>query len=134
MGIDRRSLLQYTGFGCALAVMPLALNTANTTLRVHRVTDAVALPSFAPGDLVTADVGIVNFDGAGLYLYPSWGQPRLYHVLAAADRLEFRNPGTGVLLWTQSTGLGAAFAGRVLDRALSAAYPPLSVPSLPLHA
>lgn len=134
MGIDRRSLLQYAGAGCALAFVPLALSVANTTLRVHRVRDAVALPSFAPGDLVTADVGIVSFDGAGLYLYPSWGQPRLYHVLAVADRLEFRNPGTRALLWTQSTGLDAVFAGRVLDRALSVAYPPLSVPSLPLHA
>ncbi len=138
MPIHRRRLLQVAGAGCALAALPTALTASTTALRVHQVQDSVALPVFAAGDLVVADTGVTQFAGAGLYLYPSWGQPRLYEVQAAGNRLEFRNPGSGLLLWTQSAGLEATFAGRLLDKpeaaALLVVYPSLTVPSLPVPA
>lgn len=135
MGIHRRRLLQYTGTGCVLAALPPALTAAATSLRVLGVRDTAALPRFAPGDLLLADTTFTRFAGAGLYLYPSWGQPRPYQIRAVGPLLEFRNPGSGTLLWTQ-TGLAADFAGRVLEGpdtvALMADYPVLSVPKLPL--
>lgn len=137
MSIDRRRLLQYAGFGCALAALP-KLSGAATPLRAYQVQDAVALPLFNAGDLVVADTGITRFAGAGLYLYPAWGQPRVYAIQAAAGGLEFRNPGSGQLLWTQSASLDSAFAGRVLDppesAALLAGLPDLAVPRLPATA
>jgi hypothetical protein len=75
----------------------------------------VALPRFSPGDHLVADTAITQFEEPGLYLYPAWGQPRLYDVQGSTGRLEFRNPGTGQLLWTQSSSLDSAFAGRVVD-------------------
>ncbi len=132
MGINRRRLLQYTGAGCALVALPAI--AAATALRAYHVQDAVALPRFKAGDLVVADTGVTQFAGAGLYLYPAWGQPRLYEVRATGDRLEFRNPGSGVLLWTQSASFDSSFAGRVLDRlasvSLLAGLPDLDVPRL----
>jgi hypothetical protein len=136
MGINRRRLLQYTGAGCALAALP-AIATA-TALRAYQVQDAVALPRFKAGDRVVADTRVTRFAGTGLYLYPAWGQPRLYEVQATAGRLEFRNPGSGVLLWTQSASLDSTFAGRVLERLESATpldgLPDLAVPGLPATA
>ena len=134
MTINRRRLLQYTGASCALAALP-AMSNASTALRAFEVQDGVALPRFKTGDRVVADTAITGFAGSGLYLYPAWGQPRLYAVQASAGRLEFRNPGSGQLLWTQSASLASAFAGRVLDApenaAILADVPNLSVPRLP---
>lgn len=125
MAIDRRRLLQYTGLSCVLGAVP-AMGATGTSLRAYRVQDAVALPRFAAGDRVVADISVNGFAGAGLYLYPAWGQPRLYQVQAVAgNRLEFRNPGSGKLLWTQSASLDSAFAGRVVDPLESAAAPAL---------
>lgn len=133
MSISRRILLHYAGTGCALALLPEA--RAMATLRRYEVRDTVALPRFARGAVVLADAAVNAFAGDGLYLYPAWGQPRLYEVRAAAQQLEFRNPGTGDLLWTQSAELDSSFAGRVLesaqDQAGEASPPPLRVPRLP---
>lgn len=137
MAINRRRLLQYTGASCALAALP-ALGDAHASLRIFEVRDEVALPRFRIGDRVVADSAVVDFAGAGLYLYPAWGQPRLYEVRAAANRLEFRNPGSGQLLWTQSANLDSTFAGRVLDAsegaAIQAGIPGLAVNPRPFTA
>jgi hypothetical protein len=137
MAINRRRLLQYTGASCALAALP-ALGDASSSLRMYEVRDAVALPRFRAGDRVVADSSVVDFAGAGLYLYPAWGQPRLYEVRAAESRLEFRNPGSGQLVWTQSANLDSAFAGRVLDlsesAAIQAGIPNLAVSQRPFTA
>lgn len=134
MSINRRRLLQYTSVGCALAALP-AVATAAASLRIYQVQDTLALPRFKAGDLVVADTSVTQFVGAGLYLYPAWGQPRLYDIQATADRLEFRNPGSGMLLWNQSASLDSTFAGRVpngLESAdLVAGVPDLTVPRLP---
>jgi hypothetical protein len=137
MALNRRQLLQYTGASCALAALP-PLTGAAAQLRAYQVQDRVAAPRFEIGDLVVADVDVGKFTGPGLYLYPAWGQPRLYDVQATGDRLHFRNPGSGQLLWTQSANLDSAFAGRVLDRLESATVlatlPDLAVPRLPFTA
>lgn len=137
MVINRRSLLQYTGAGCALAVLP-SLAGAVTTLRRYQVQDSVAAPRFAVGTTIIADASVDRFAGPGLYLYPAWGQPRLYHVRARADLLEFSNPGSGQRLWTQSAQLAPAFAGKALEGGEAAAFladcPALSVPKLPVTA
>lgn len=57
-----------------------------------------------------------GFAGAGYYLYPAWGEPRLYLVIPDATGLqsvEFRDPDSGVHLWTQSLSLTGDFAGKV---------------------
>jgi hypothetical protein len=137
MAINRRRLLQYTGVSCALAALP-AMAGASTSLRAYEVRDAVALPRFKAGDRVVADTSISHFAGAGLYLYPAWGQPRLYEVRSTVNRLEFRNPGSGQLLWTQSASLDSAFAGRVLDShenaAIQSSIPDLAVAQRPFTA
>ena len=76
MSTSRRNLLQLAGAGCALALMGEALDAAGT-LRRYQVSDTVALPRFAAGDLVVADTALTRFAGDGLYLYPAWGTPRL---------------------------------------------------------
>ena len=134
MSLSRRSLLQYTGAGCALALLGPKPGTA-TTLHIYEVRDNVALPRFAAGARLVADASAMEFGGDGLYLYPAWGEPRLYAVRVAGTRLEFRNPGSGLLLWTQSATFEARFAGRVVDTEaatpVAAAFPPLAVPALP---
>lgn len=134
MNVSRRSLLQYTGAGCALALLAPALESVGT-LRVYEVRDAVAAPRFGAGARVIADVSTTAFSGDGLYLYPAWGEPRLYAVHAAGGYLEFRNPGSGQLLWTQSMGFGSDFAGRIVDSEAIAvaahAFPAVAVPRLP---
>lgn len=135
MSISRRNLLQYAGASCALALVPEL--AAADTLRRYQVSDAAALPRFAAGDVLVADTAIAAFAGDGIYLYPAWGAPRLYEVRAAEEFLEFRNPGTGQLLWKQSAGLDATFAGRALAGtwgATAAAQPQLRVPALPATA
>ncbi|MGV3593551.1 MAG: hypothetical protein ACO1PZ_17845 [Gammaproteobacteria bacterium] len=134
MNMSRRSLLQYTGAGCALALLAPAFAGAGT-LRVYEVRDDVAAPRFVPGVCVIADASTTTFSGDGLYLYPAWGEPRLYAVHAAGAYLEFRNPGSGQLLWTQSAGFDGNFAARVVHTAVAAAaartFPALAVPGLP---
>lgn len=134
MSISRRHLLQYTGTGCALALLTSALDSA-TPLRIYEVGDDVALPRFVAGARVVADASMTAFEGDGLYLYPAWGQPRLYGVNVSGGRLEFRNPGSGQLLWTQTAALDACFAGKVIKEAdpgaLASAWPALAVPVLP---
>ena len=133
MSLSRRTLLQYTGAGCALAMLPSV--SAASALRRYEVRDAVALPRFRAGAVVIADTLVNRFAGDGLYLYPAWGQPRLYEVRAAVGRLEFRSPGARGLLWTQSAELDATFAGKVLEDRVGAAHlPALSVPALPQRA
>lgn len=138
MAIDRRRLLQFTGTGCALALLSPVPGNAPTTLRKYQVRDAVAQPRFDVGDVVLADTGVVQFAGAGLYLYPAWGEPRLYDIRAAGQHLEFRNPGTGRLLWTQSAQFASDFAGRVLEAHSEALVladcPAVSVPARPTAA
>jgi hypothetical protein len=129
MGIDRRRLLQYTSAGCVLPAVP-GFASAATTLRVYAIRDAVALPLLAPGDVLLVDTAHTFFGGEGIYLYPAWGQPRPYAVRASGTLLEFRNPGSGMLLWTQSIGLDAGFAGLVVGRPEAVArqdYPVLCV-------
>jgi hypothetical protein len=137
MTINRRRLLQYTGASCALAALP-AITGAATTLRRYQVQDAVAAPRFATGVVLVADTAVDRFAGPGLYLYPAWGQPRLYQVRARGDRLEFSNPGSGQLLWTQSAQLDPAVAGKVIEgpeaAPFLATYPILDVPMLPATA
>lgn len=135
MSISRRSLLQYTGTGCALALLTPTLESA-ASLHIYEVRDDVALPRFAPGTRVVADAAKTVFSADGLYLYPAWGEPRLYAVQASGGCLEFRNPGSGQLLWTQTAAFHAHFAGKVVidaiaTEALAAAYPTLAVPVLP---
>jgi hypothetical protein len=134
MSISRRSLLQYTGVSCALALLAPVVNGA-PTWRLYEVRDNVAQPRFRPGARVVADAAIDSFTGDGLYLYPAWGQPRLYSVQATGGLLEFRNPGSGQLLWRQSAGFDARFAGKIVDSVasaeLAATFPALAVPALP---
>lgn len=134
MMISRRSLLQYTSTSCALALLA-PVQAGTRSLRMYEVRDGVAAPRFIAGTRVIADASMTAFDGDGLYLYPAWGTPRLYAVHAVGTRLEFRNPGSGVLLWTQTAGFAPGFAGKVMDtesRAASAsAWPALRVPTLP---
>jgi hypothetical protein len=135
MTIRRRQVLQYTGASCLLAALrPLQAGTTST-LRVAEVRDGAALPKFAPGQVLLADTACNSFTGTDIYLYPAWGSPRPYLVSARGALLEFRNPGTGALLWVQSAGLDAAFAGKVLDvadsQAALAVLPLLALPALP---
>ncbi len=55
------------------------------------------------------------YDGPGVYLYPSWGEPRPYLVMPAPDgqSLEFSDPATRTVLWTQSSSLCRDFAGKL---------------------
>ena len=58
----------------------------------------------------------VSYDGPGLYLYPRWGQPRLYLIVTAAEGgqgVEFRDPVSSAVLWTQSLALCGDFAGKL---------------------
>lgn len=137
MSIDRRRVLQYAGASCALAALP-SLAETNASWRAYEVMDDLGLPHFRAGERLVADTAVSQFTGTGLYLYPAWGAPRLYAVRASGKGLEFRNPGSGQLLWTQSAHLAAVFAGRVPDgtdhAALAAALPGLNVPRRPLTA
>lgn len=92
MTLSRRSILQATAGAPALALLVPASTAADTA------------------------AGAVDFAGAGLYLYPAWGEPRPYLVIAAGPgqtSLEFRDPATARLLWTQSLSLTGGFAGRL---------------------
>lgn len=57
-----------------------------------------------------------SFNGAGLYLYPAWGEPEVYLVTVGplpAAELEFRDATNCSLLWTQSFELTGSFAGKL---------------------
>ena len=77
----------------------------------------VALASLAPvtvGASSPAQPG--EFAGAGLYLYPAWGEPRVYLVTPTGPGqsvLEFRDPATTRLCWTQSLALTGRFAAKL---------------------
>ena len=55
------------------------------------------------------------YDGPGVYLYPNWGEPRPYLLSPAPDgqSLEFRDPASQTVLWTQSWSLCRDFAGKL---------------------
>ena len=58
----------------------------------------------------------VAYDGPGIYLYPSWGEPRPYLVVpvqGSEPAVEFRNPATQALLWSQSLSFCGEFAGKL---------------------
>lgn len=57
-----------------------------------------------------------DYTGPGLYLYPQWGSARPYLVTDCAARtgtLEFRDPRSQQLLWTQTLSLTGRFAGKL---------------------
>jgi hypothetical protein len=115
-------------------------------LKLLVVRDAQALPVFAAGDLWLADTRQTRFAGDGIYLYPNWGAPRPYSInlveLAGQGQLlEFRNPGSRQLLWTQSAALDDPFAGRLVEHFSkpfahnrTSNYPLLRLPALPVGA
>jgi len=85
MAHTRRSLLQTTALGCGALGMGLPGFTS-------------ARPLAEP----------CEFDGPGLYLYPIWGDAQAYWVTrsaAATPSLEFRDPASLRLLWTQTLSL-----------------------------
>ncbi len=58
----------------------------------------------------------IAYDGPGIYLYPGWGAPRPYLVRPAdgsGQGLEFLDPATETVLWTQSLCLCGDFAGKL---------------------
>ena len=92
MTMTRRTVLQAAAGGVLLAPLVPALAHAATSTQ--------------PTD----------FAGAGLYLYPDWGQPRAYLVVPtgpAQSVLEFRDPATAALCWTQSLTLTGRFAAKL---------------------
>lgn len=147
MNHQRRMLIKLGTMGSLLA--PLGTLRAEsglpTSIKSLSITDNLARPLFAPGSWLLADTALTAFDGEGLYLYPSWGQPRAYHItrtpaqgLGTLVNLEFRNPATGELLWTQSLRGEMKFAGKVCGHIEDAGtlaglhLAPLSVP--PSHS
>lgn len=144
MNAQRRHLIKLGALGFVLApVAPLcARPVLTTTLRGVQVLDNLAHPVFIEGDWLLVDAAANSFSGQGHYLYPSWGQPRAYLVQEAVpvnntDRviqLEFRNPSTGQLQWTQSLAGEAVFAGKVCGQVAASAelellkLDPLTVP------
>jgi len=92
MALSRRNILQAAAGGSALTVLAPASVVAHTPVRT------------------------VAFEGAGLYLYPAWGQPQPYLVVPTGPclaTLEFRDAATTLLLWTQSLSITGGFAGRL---------------------
>ncbi|MEY4641619.1 MAG: hypothetical protein RLZZ227_1613 [Pseudomonadota bacterium] len=133
MNFARRQLLQYAGAAGFLSVAP-ELAQGGDNLHAFEVQDLVASPRFALGDVLLVDVAVRRFTTAGIYLYPAWGRPRPYEVRPRGNMLEFRNPASGLLLWTQSAQLDSVFAGLVLDKSIvlpAGSCPALCVPSLP---
>ncbi len=129
MTIKRRQLLQITGLSLAASPFSalLAESLVEPYLQMVIVKDDLALPGFAAGDLLLTDTRETRYSGDGIYLYPHWGAPRPYQISLIAtlegqsQMLEFRNPGTQQLLWTQSFALVSQFAGK-LKQHFSAPY------------
>jgi hypothetical protein len=149
MTIKRRQLLQITGL--TLGASPLGVLLAESSVEPYLqwviVRDDLALPGFAAGDLLLTDTRETRYSGDGIYLYPHWGAPRPYQIsLVAAFEgqsrmLEFRNPGTQQLLWTQSFAPDSQFAGKLTQHFSSpnvvsetGKYPLLRLPTLPSSA
>jgi hypothetical protein len=83
------------------------INTAVVGVGAWSALGAISLARAATG---------VAYDGAGIYLYPGWGEPRPYLVLPALGRahsVEFRDPVLQTLLWTLSLSLCGDFAGKM---------------------
>ncbi len=56
------------------------------------------------------------YDGPGIYLYPNWGEPRPYLVMpvhGSEQAVEFRDPASKALLWSQSLSICGEFAGKL---------------------
>ena len=89
--------------------------TRRTVLKA--ATGGMALASVAPVPAGASAVGQSGeFDGPGLYLYPAWGEPRAYLVIPTGPGhsvLEFRDPVTSRLCWTQSLTLTGPFAAKL---------------------
>ena len=144
MMLKRRQLLQLASLSCAVGPFKCLFAQLPDTrfLRMVLVRGDHALPVFAAGDLLLTDTRETHYSGDGVYLYPHWGQPRPYQISLIVDSgaqlLEFRNPGSQQLLWTQSFALDSQFAGK-LNNHFSAPYvvsktgnyPLLSLPVLP---
>ena len=142
----RRLVLQMAGLACAVSPCDLLLaNTkAHADLKFLVVRDDQAQPLFAAGDLLLTDIRQMRFTDNGIYLYPNWGAPRPYMVnlvecAGQAQMLEFRNPGSRQLLWTQSAALNEQFAGRLVEhfpntsaRNQAGNYSLLRLPALPV--
>jgi hypothetical protein len=147
MAIKRRQVLQIAGL--TWAVSPFGALIADTAGEPHLqlvvVKDNQAIPDFAAGDLLLTDTRETRYSGEGIYLYPHWGEPRPYQVSLAAGHgrsqmLEFRNPGSQQLLWTQSLALDGRFAGKLKDHfskhqpgSKTVKYSALSLPALPIR-
>lgn len=74
------------------------------------------LPCLGSPGFASADTTSCRYDGPGLYLYPGWGSPRPYlirPVAGSADTVEFRDPASWALLWTQSLLICGEFAGKL---------------------
>lgn len=91
MAFTRRHVLQLSAAGCA-------------SLSLAKVTQA------------NDSIGNIEFSGAGIYLYPAWGEPQPYLVTlapATGSTLEFRDTASREVLWTQTLSLTGAFAGKL---------------------
>jgi hypothetical protein len=143
-GFPRRDFIRLGLAGSALLPsLVLGNRVPEAQLQWWQVLDDGAAPVAARGDWLAIDPAAHAFVEDGLYLYPAWGQPRPYLVRTAGimgrqQRLEFCNPVTGRVLWSDSGP--AVFAGRIHGRvpALVESWlghlpclPPLSVPRLP---
>ena len=96
MAYSRRLLLQTSLMGCGIGSVGSVLSA-----------------------FVMAEQGTVrcHFSGPGFYLYPHWGEPRPYLVTQATvstPTLEFRDPASKRVLWTQTLSLTDGFAGRLM--------------------
>jgi hypothetical protein len=144
MNPQRRMLIKLGTMGSVLAPLgTLRASGLPASIKSLPITDNLARPLFASGSWLLADTALTVFDGEGLYLYPSWGQPRAYHITRTPAQgmlvnLEFRNPASGELLWTQSLRGEMKFAGKVCGHVEDAGtlaglhLAPLNVP--PSHA
>lgn len=95
MAYTRRALLQAAATGCGAAVI-----------------------GGTPGSVAAGPAGDpVGFSGSGVYLYPHWGEARPYLVMQSSVAnltLEFHDPATRRLLWTQTQSLTGGFAGKLM--------------------
>ena len=146
---QRRHLIKLGAAGLLLVpVSPiLASDEQISALNVVAIGDDVAAPLFKEGDYLLADCSITGFSGEGLYLFPAWGQPRVYLVTLTPGvskqepaALEFRNPASGDLQWTQTLAGESLFAGKICGRVSEASelagfkLAALSVPQFPRYS
>lgn len=139
MDSKRRQILQYSAAGSLLGAFapPQVLACDGRQLCVAVMPDGLAFPRFKVGELLLVDTSKTMFDEDGVYFYPAWGNPRPWQVIAGRNHLlEFRNPGSGQLAWTQSRIMSPLFAGKLGDPAgfrmdSLQHLPSLRVPALP---